>query len=99
MRLTLVERQAFAAALKTVLLKLDGLWSRPMPYVMVFHQAPTDGQEHPEAHLHAEIYPAYRLPGRLKYLAGSELGAGLFTADTLPEDKAAELARVEVDLA
>ena len=27
-------------------------------------------------------------PNRLKYLAGSEAGAGVFTADTLPEDKA-----------
>jgi UDPglucose--hexose-1-phosphate uridylyltransferase len=38
------------------------------------------------------------MPGRLKYLAGTELGAGVFTADTLPEDKAAELRAVEVDL-
>jgi UDPglucose--hexose-1-phosphate uridylyltransferase len=29
--------------------------------------------------------------GRLKYFAGSELGAGVFTADTLPEVKAGEL--------
>ena len=47
----------------------------------------------PEAHLHIEFYPAYRMPGRLKYLAGSEIGAGVFTADTLPEEKAAELQR------
>jgi UDPglucose--hexose-1-phosphate uridylyltransferase len=32
--------------------------------------------------------------GRLKYLAGSELGAGVFTADTLPEVKARELREV-----
>ena len=51
---------------------------------------------HPEAHLHIEFYPAYRMPGRLKYLAGSELGAGVFTADTLPEEKAAELRAVDV---
>ncbi|MND04930.1 hypothetical protein D3C83_254410 [compost metagenome] len=63
---------------------------------MVFHQAPTDGLSHPEAHLHVEFYPAYRMQGRLKYLAGSELGAGVFTADTLPEDKAAELREIEV---
>jgi len=92
------ERRDFARALKTVLLMLDGLWSRPMPYIMAFHQAPTDGREHPEAHLHAEIYPAYRMPGRLKYLAGSETGAGAFTADTLPEEKAAELRAVKVSL-
>src|SRR5207302_4727889 len=40
----------FARALKTVLLKYDGLWQKPFPYVMVFHQAPTDGLSHPEAH-------------------------------------------------
>ena len=85
-----------ARALQTVLRKLDGLWAKPMPYVMVFHQAPTDGEAHPEAHLHAEIYPALRMPDRLKYLAGSELGAGSFTADTIPEEKAAELRAVAV---
>ncbi len=92
------ERRDFARALKTVLLKLDGLWQRPMPYVMAFHQAPTDGRAHPEAHVHVEIYPAYRMPGRLKYLAGSEVGAGVFTADTLPEDKARELQAVQVQV-
>ena len=92
------ERADFARALKTVLLKYDGLWKRPFPYIMAFHQAPTDGRPHPEAHLHIEFYPAYRMPNRLKYLAGSEAGAGVFTADTLPDEKAAELQAVEVSL-
>jgi UDPglucose--hexose-1-phosphate uridylyltransferase len=96
--LTRSERCDFARALKTVLLKFDGLWQRPFPYILAFHQAPTDGREHPEAHLHAEFYPAFRMPGRLKYLAGSEIGAGVFTADTLPEDKAAELRGVAVHI-
>ena len=96
--LNTTERIEFAKALKTILLKFDRLWDRPFPYVMVFHQAPTDGAEHPEAHLHVEFYPAYRMRGRLKYLAGSELGAGVFTADTLPEDTAAELRAVEVSI-
>jgi UDPglucose--hexose-1-phosphate uridylyltransferase len=94
--LTGEERRDLALALRGALAALDALWTRPMPYVLVFHQAPTDGRPHPEAHLHAEIYPAYRMPGRLKYLAGSELGAGAFTADTLPEEKAAEL-RAAID--
>jgi UDPglucose--hexose-1-phosphate uridylyltransferase len=92
------ERADFARALKTVLLKYDQLWGKPFPYIMVFHQAPTDGKPHPEAHLHIEFYPAYRMPGRLKYLAGSEIGAGVFTADTLPEEKVKELQAVEVKL-
>jgi UDPglucose--hexose-1-phosphate uridylyltransferase len=93
-----LERRELARALKTVLMKFDRLWNQPFPYIMVFHQAPTDGQPHPEAHLHIEFYPAYRMRGRLKYLAGSELGAGVFTADTMPEDKAAELRAIEVSI-
>jgi UDPglucose--hexose-1-phosphate uridylyltransferase len=96
--LTSDERADFARALKTVLLKFDGLWDKPFPYVLAFHQAPTDGAPHPEAHLHAEFYPAYRMPGRLKYLAGSELGAGVFTADTMPEEKVRDLQAVQVDV-
>ena len=96
--LTRDERRDLARALKTVLLKFDGLWKRPFPYILAFHQAPTDGAPHPEAHLHAEFYPAYRMPGRLKYLAGSEIGAGVFTADTVPEEKVKELQAVQVDV-
>lgn len=95
--LTRDERHDFARALKTVVLKYDGLWNMPFPYILAFHQAPTDGRPHPEAHLHAELYPAYRMRGRLKYLAGSEIGAGVFTADTMPEEKVKELQAVQVD--
>jgi UDPglucose--hexose-1-phosphate uridylyltransferase len=92
------ERRDFARALKTVLLKFDGLWNTAFPYILAFDQAPTDGAQHPDAHLRAEFYPAYRMPGRLKYLAGSEIGAGVFTADTVPEEKVKELQMVEVNI-
>jgi UDPglucose--hexose-1-phosphate uridylyltransferase len=84
------ERDELARALKQVLQSYDRLWQRAFPYVLVVHGAPADG-EHPEWHVHVEIYPPYRMAGRLKYLAGSELGAGVFTADALPEDTAAAL--------
>jgi UDPglucose--hexose-1-phosphate uridylyltransferase len=51
----------------------------------------TNGAQHPESHLHVEFYPALRAPDRMKYLDGTEIGAGMFTNDTLPEAKAAEL--------
>jgi UDPglucose--hexose-1-phosphate uridylyltransferase len=92
------QRADLARALKTVLLKYDGLWGRPFPYLMAWFQAPTDGQAHPESHLHAEFYPPYRTRERLKYLAGTEIAAGWFAMDALPEDKARELQQVEVDL-
>jgi UDPglucose--hexose-1-phosphate uridylyltransferase len=93
-----LQRADLARALKTVLLKYDGLWNRPFPYLMAWYQAPTDGKSHPESHLHAEFYPPYRTPDKLKYLAGTELAAGLFAMDALPEDKARELQQVEVSL-
>jgi UDPglucose--hexose-1-phosphate uridylyltransferase len=96
--LTATERTSLARALKTVLLKYDGLWNRPFPYLMVVHQAPTDAQAHPEAHLHFEFYPPYRTETKLKYLAGTEIGAGFFANDSFPEEKAAELRAVEVNL-
>ncbi len=92
------QRADLARALKTVLRKFDGLWQRPLPYLMAWYQAPTDGQPHPESHLHAEFYPPYRTAERLKYLAGTELAAGFFAMDALPEDTARELQQVQVVL-
>lgn len=96
--LTQKQRWSLAKALKTVALKYDGLWNRSFPYLMAWYQAPTDGQPHPEFHLHAEFYPPYRTSDRLKYLAGTELAAGMFANDALPEEKAKELQAVRVDL-
>jgi UDPglucose--hexose-1-phosphate uridylyltransferase len=92
------QRADLARALKTVLLKYDGLWQRSFPYLMAWYQAPTDGKAHPESHLHAEFYPPYRTPDKLKYLAGTELAAGLFAMDALPEEKARELQAVAVSI-
>lgn len=92
------QRADLARALKTVLMKYDALWQRPFPYLMAWYQAPTDGEDHPEAHLHAEFYPPYRTPDKLKYLAGTELAAGFFAMDALPEDKARELQAVAVEI-
>jgi UDPglucose--hexose-1-phosphate uridylyltransferase len=96
--LTPQQRRGLAKALKTVTLKYDGLWSRPFPYLMAWFQAPTDGQPHPESHLHAEFYPPYRTQDKLKYLAGTELAAGMFANDALPEEKAKELQAVSIIL-
>ncbi len=90
------QRADLARALKTVLLKYDGLWQRPFPYLMAWYQAPTDAQQHPESHLHAQFYPPYRSRDRLKYLAGTEIAAGFYAMDVLPEDTARELQQVEV---
>lgn len=85
------ELNDFAAALKHVLVKFDNLWRMPFPYVLVLHQAPTDGGDHRGFHFHIEFHPPLRKPNLLKYLAGPEIGGGSFLSDTSPEEKAAEL--------
>lgn len=88
------EDRDLARVLSTVLQKFDNLWGISMPYIMVMHQNPTDGLDHPGAHFHIEFYPPLRTQQKMKYLAGCESGAGTFINDTLPEDKAAELRTV-----
>ncbi|HEX3601788.1 MAG TPA: hypothetical protein VHU84_16660, partial [Lacipirellulaceae bacterium] len=80
-----------AALLKEVLVRFDNLWQLSFPYVLVLHQAPTDGRVADGFHFHVEIHPPLRTPNLLKYLAGPEIGGGSFLSDTSPEQKAAEL--------
>jgi UDPglucose--hexose-1-phosphate uridylyltransferase len=86
------ERASLAAVLKQVLPGYDALFGFPLPYVMSMHQAPTEDVPWLDvSHLHLEFTPLHRRADRLKYLAGSELGAGAFINDTVPEQTAAEL--------
>jgi UDPglucose--hexose-1-phosphate uridylyltransferase len=96
--LTPPQREDLARALKTVLLKYEHLWDRPFPYLMTWYQAPTDCADHPETQLHAEFFPPYRTRDRLKFLAGTEIGAGMFAMDVLPETTAFELQQVKIDI-
>jgi UDPglucose--hexose-1-phosphate uridylyltransferase len=85
------EARALASMLKTVLVAYDKLFNLSFPYMMVLHQRPTDGANYDHYHFHIEFYPPLRTATKLKYLAGSETGAGMFINDTLAEEKAAEL--------
>jgi UDPglucose--hexose-1-phosphate uridylyltransferase len=88
------ELRSLAAALQALVRGYDALFDRPFPYVMVVHQAPTGsagGELAASGHVHVEFYPPLRAAGKLKYLAGSEQGAGTFIADTVPEESAAAL--------
>ena len=87
------ELRSFARALQALVRGYDALFDRPFPYVMVVHQAPTHAAANDTGggHVHVEFYPPLRTADKLKYLAGSEQGAGTFIADTLPEESAATL--------
>jgi UDPglucose--hexose-1-phosphate uridylyltransferase len=85
------EQVDLAEILKQVLVAFDKLFNISFPYMMVLHQKPSDGENYDFYHFHIEFYPPLRTATKLKYLAGSETGAGMFINDTLAEEKAAEL--------
>ncbi|HEY4232132.1 MAG TPA: galactose-1-phosphate uridylyltransferase [Lacipirellulaceae bacterium] len=89
--LSQLELADLATVLKDVLVRFDNLWRLSFPYVLVLHQAPTDGRVADGYHFHIEIHPPLRSPNLLKHLAGPELGGGSFLSDTSPEQKASEL--------
>lgn len=85
------EARDLASILKAVLVAFDRLFDISFPYMMVLYQRPCDGKDHDHYGFHLEFFPPLRAANRLKYLAGSETGAGMFINDTLAEEKAAEL--------
>jgi UDPglucose--hexose-1-phosphate uridylyltransferase len=86
------ERWDLARVLKRLLVGYDRLFGFSLPYMMVMHQAPTDGEDYEGvAHFHVEFYPPNRTADKLKYLAGSETGAGAYIVDALPEQTAEAL--------
>ncbi len=90
------ERWHMASLLSEALRRLDGLWQRPMPYLLTVNQAPTDGKAHPEWTVRIEIWPIRRAADKLKYLAGTELGSGVFASDLTPEAAAMALRNVGI---
>jgi UDPglucose--hexose-1-phosphate uridylyltransferase len=84
-----------ARLLATVVRKYDALFGFTLPYIMAIHQRPTTGGPDDAYHLHVEFYPPNRTETKLKYLAGSEAGAGGFINDTIPEATAERLRALE----
>ncbi|MDW8330584.1 MAG: galactose-1-phosphate uridylyltransferase [Cyclobacteriaceae bacterium] len=89
--LTDYELEGLTAVFHETVRKMDMNFNTDFPYVMSVMQAPVDGLSYPEFRMHLWLQPPYRQPGLIKYLAGPEIGGGNFMADTMPEDKAAEL--------
>jgi UDPglucose--hexose-1-phosphate uridylyltransferase len=90
------ELTGFTSVFHQVVRKLDMNYAMDFPYVMSVMQAPVDGGEYRNFRMYLWLQPPYRQPGLIKYLAGPEIGAGNFMADTMPEEKAAELKRIDV---
>jgi UDPglucose--hexose-1-phosphate uridylyltransferase len=85
-------REAFCPLYLDVLRRLDALFGVPLPYIAAWHQAPGgEPVARREFALHLQVLSIRRAPGKLKYLAGSESGMGVWLNDVLPEDAARRL--------
>jgi UDPglucose--hexose-1-phosphate uridylyltransferase len=88
------ERDSLADVLGKLTGCYDRLFSTPFPYSMGFHQRPTDGEEHPEWHLHAHFYPPLLRSATIrKFMVGFEM-LGSPQRDITAEAAAARLREV-----
>jgi len=85
------ETSALAEVFKQVTTRYDNLFEISFPYSMGFHQAPADGQTHPEWVLHAHFYPPLLRSATVrKFMVGYEMLA-MPQRDITPEVAAERL--------
>jgi UDPglucose--hexose-1-phosphate uridylyltransferase len=85
------EQTGLADILKRVTTRYDNLFEVSFPYSMGFHQRPTDGQAHPDWHLHAHFYPPLLRSATVrKFMVGFEM-LGEPQRDITPESAAERL--------
>lgn len=86
-----IEVDDLGTVLKTILMKLESALDKPA-YNYIIHTAPFDSQTLPHYHWHIEIIP------RLTRVAGFEWGTGFYINPVPPEQAAAVLRGIPVDL-
>jgi UDPglucose--hexose-1-phosphate uridylyltransferase len=89
----------FMQAIKLITKAFDNVFDRPFPYVMAMHQSPVNSSEWMECdkfyRFHVEFYPPLRAKDKIKWYAGSELGAGA-AANPLDVDECAALLKQHI---
>ncbi|HAA10268.1 MAG TPA: galactose-1-phosphate uridylyltransferase [Cytophagales bacterium] len=86
-----IQITAFAEALQWLTIRYDNLFETSFPYSTGIHQAPTDGQEHPEWHWHMSFYPPLLRSATVKkFMVGYEMFANP-QRDITPEQAAGRL--------
>ena len=96
MEFTLAEKKDLAAILKKLVKGFDKIYDRPFPYIMSIHQAPINSPQYKDCAdyyaFHIEFYPPLRAKDKIKWYAGSEMGAGA-AANPLDVDECAAILR------
>ena len=74
--LTQEEKLAYAEIIKNLTTRYDNIFETSFPYSAGIHQAPTDGQAHPEWHFHMSFYPPLLRSATVKkFMVGYEMFA------------------------
>jgi len=90
-QLTEAEKTALADIYKKLTIRYDNLFEVSFPYSAGLHQSPTDGEEHPEWHLHMHFYPPLLRSATVKkFMVGYEMLANP-QRDITPEQSAEKL--------
>ena len=85
-------REAFGPLYLDVLRRFDALFGQPAPYIAAWHQAPAkDEAARGQFAAHLQVLSVRRAAGKLKYLAGTESGMGVWINDIVPEEAAERL--------
>ena len=85
-------REAFGPLYLDVLRRFDALFGQPAPYIAAWHQAPAkDEAARGQFAAHLQVLSVRRAAGKLKYLAGTESGMGVWINDIIPEEAAERL--------
>lgn len=93
---TLAEKKDLADTLKKLIKGFDKIYDRPFPYIMAIHQSPVNSPAYKDCAdyytFHIEFYPPLRAKDKIKWYAGSEMGAGA-AANPLDVDECAAILR------
>ena len=85
------EKVAMADAYKKLTVMYDNLFETSFPYSAGIHQSPTDGEDHPEWHMHMHFYPPLLRSATVKkFMVGYEMMANP-QRDITPEQAAQRL--------
>jgi len=88
------ERDALADVFRRLTVRYDNLFECSFPYSMGWHQQPTDGQAHPEWHLHCHFYPPLLRSATVKkFMVGYEM-LGMPQRDITAETAAERLRKL-----
>ncbi|MCW5909198.1 MAG: galactose-1-phosphate uridylyltransferase [Chitinophagales bacterium] len=95
------EKRDLAELLKKLTAGFDKIYDRQFPYMMCMHQTPVNEKRYADAEeyyaFHIEFYPPLRAKDKVKWYAGSEMGAGA-AANPLDVDECATILRNKINV-